>query len=397
MKLEDRVRHSLKRRGEAVRGDLETAWAELNKRLGRTSVLPRLRRLGVAAVALAVASAGGTLALQAFFGDEPPATDRPNASSPEIGPHVAVTMPVGDFPRDIAVGDGLVWATLADEDQHFLVGIDQSTNEVVDRIPLGTSLSDLVPYEGGVWGVLHEGRRPTLQRFDDEGRAVVSVDGIGGPLAREEGSLWAVERDPDGESVLVRLDPTTGEVVDRVALGESAWFLTAGDGAVWVLTLEGSVDLLRVEAETGEITARIDVPIPGSVGPPLAAGGSLWVPVARLSGSWIARLDGMTGDPVGDPIPGTVPGLPLGGSLHGIWFFGDRPGGQVLARLDLESLAFDPPLLLDEAAARPSIVHAAKLSPDGATIWIANHRDTITRVDLLSEDSRTGDPNGPTP
>ena len=386
MKLENRLRESLGRRAGGVRGDPDHAWTSINERLDRRGSDPVVRRVGVAAVALAVASAGVFVALRAFLGGPPIAPDRQEPSSSRyVRPHVVATVPVGDFPRDVAVGAESVWATVADGDRRLLVTIDSRSNEVVGIHPLRRDLEALVEYEGSVWGVTFEDREPTLLRLDDQGRTIVGVDGLGGPLALDGESLWAVRRGPEEASDLVRLDPTTGRILDSTPLGESAWFLAAGDGAVWVLTLEGGVDLLRIDAETGEVTGRIDVPISGSVGPPLAAEGSLWVPVARPSGSLIVRLDGTTGELVGEPIPATVAaGTPVGASAGGVWFLGDRPGGQTLARLDLESLAFDRPLLLDQASARTSIVHAAELSLDGATIWIANHRDSVTRVDLVA-------------
>jgi len=388
MKLEDRLRESLGRRAAAVRGDPERAWSEISERLGRRRLHPGLRRLGIAAVALGIASAGGLLVLQAFLGERPPpASEPPGSSSRGVSPRIATTVEVGDFPQEIAVGDRLVWVTVSDDDRFFLVAVDSFSNEVVSRTPLSGSMTDMVAHQEGVWGVVHAGREPALRRFDGEGRVVAEVEGLGGPLAIDESSLWAVSRGEDPtSSELVRVDASTGDLVESIPLGESAWFLTSGDGAVWVLTLHGEADLLRVSSETNEVTARVDVPLQGSVGPPVAAGGSVWVPVHRSSESWVLRVDGTTGELLGDPIPATVTvGSPLGESGGAVWFFGDRPGGQVLSTLDLETLTLEAPLLLDEAAAKPSIVHAVELAPEGAVIWIANHRDSVTRVDIVAE------------
>lgn len=385
MRLEDRVRGSLKRRAQGISGDPESAWESIQERLSRRR--DASRRWSAAAVALAIALTGGAVALRAFFGS--PAT--PDRSGPVgislVEPTLTAMVPVDGFPRDIAVGDGVVWVAVNQEDapHQVLVTVDPTSNEVRARTPLEGSLTDLVATGEAMWGVLRAGGKSSLYRFDAQGTVTARVDDLHGPLTVTEQAVWAVRKGGSDTSVLVHVDTTTSEVVGTTPLGETAWYLTGGDGAVWVLTLHGGADLLRVDAETGEVTARLDVPIPGSVGAPLAADGWLWVPVARSSEGSIARLDGTTGELVGDPIPMGVPAQsPLGASAGGVWFLGDRPGGQIIARLDREALTFDSRLLLDEAAARPSIVHAAELSTDGGTIWIANHRDSVTRVDLVA-------------
>lgn len=57
----------------------------------------------------------------------------------------------------------------------------------------------------------------------------------------------------------------------------------------------------------------------------------------------------------------------------------DRPGGELVARLNLRSLEQDASLELDDAAASKA---AAALTADGESIWVANYRDSVIRIDF---------------
>ncbi|MFL5797822.1 MAG: protein kinase domain-containing protein [Actinomycetota bacterium] len=106
------------------------------------------------------------------------------------------------------------------------------------------------------------------------------------PLLAGEGSIWVAA--PASDTEVVKVDPVTGEEVDRLTL-LSTTVLTlsfaAGQSSVWILTDAGpfgpgSDTLFRIDPATDEIVARITV---GSTGHGVAVG---------PEGVWVVKADG---------------------------------------------------------------------------------------------------------
>ncbi len=98
-----------------------------------------------------------------------------------------------------------------------------------------------------------------------------------------------------GPSV-VRIDPATGRLVAAAAV-DPADTLAVGDGAVWVLDTATRA-LVRLDAKTNQVTARLE-PEPAGRGTTIAAGaGAVWVMATyapESEGASLWRLDEDTG------------------------------------------------------------------------------------------------------
>ena len=108
-------------------------------------------------------------------------------------------------------------------------------------------------------------------------------------LASSGGSVWA-----GGLALgdVLRIDPSTGKVVSRIAIGARVFNLAAAPGAVWaVANITGTVT--RIDSQTGKVTASVNV---GAAPYDVAWGfGSVWVAnsgdgtVSRITGEKVVR------------------------------------------------------------------------------------------------------------
>ncbi len=197
--------------------------------------------------------------------------------------------------RSVAVGAGMVWGVVPEVG---LVRIDPATNRVAARVPVGAVGASVAVTAAGVWAVCCPGEpgEPadpltvdgTLIRIDPATDRVLQRIHLGGqPTAVAAGpsGVWVV-----GVGRLWRVDPVTGRVVTTTRVAED---LQAGGrvvvdrGAVWVAASAGGV-LLRVDPRTGRVVARLagacggGVAVVGGVGWTPGAGGLL--PLDRQTG-----------------------------------------------------------------------------------------------------------------
>ncbi|MGH2765462.1 MAG: hypothetical protein ACRDKA_06075 [Actinomycetota bacterium] len=151
----------------------------------------------------------------------------------------------------IAVGEGSLWVPFHGprgfDDPASILRIDPATNEVVAEIPVPVGPVDLTVGAGSVWTVGYgEGSGHVVSRIDPTANRVVATIPLpegtsGGPIVAAEDAVWVgATGDTTGE--LLRLDPRTGEVVDRVAADFCNPFsarcspndeLVIGEGALW--------------------------------------------------------------------------------------------------------------------------------------------------------------------
>jgi streptogramin lyase len=102
-------------------------------------------------------------------------------------------------------------------------------------------------------------------------------------VAAGAGAIWAVANDTNA---IVRVDPTRNAITDTIALGFSAWSVTATDDAVWLSDYANDA-LVRVDPRTKGIVARIPVPSwPTEIA---ASGDAVWV-VCSAAGA-VVRVD----------------------------------------------------------------------------------------------------------
>lgn len=87
----------------------------------------------------------------------------------------------------------------------------------------------------------------------------IRLGGIPGSVAASAGSVWVTTYNyEDGQAAVVRIDSITNEVVATIPIDDIAYNLAVGSGAVWVPTgTQPSVELLRIDASTNEVTGRV--------------------------------------------------------------------------------------------------------------------------------------------
>jgi streptogramin lyase len=131
---------------------------------------------------------------------------------------------------------------------------------------------------------------------------------------------------------LVRLDPTSGDRVDAVELGEPTRIghLAIGDGKVWL----AACGLVEVDIDQAEIVQAGDDP--AACGPIAYGAGAVW----RVLGSELVRLEPSTGEQAGARLPGRVDqdvvteGVDLAAGPNGV--FVANPGDGTVTRFDTD-------------------------------------------------------------
>jgi streptogramin lyase len=187
-------------------------------------------------------------------------------------------------PERMTYGEGAVWVVSADHTR--LVRIDPQTHEVVAEIDLRVMeipehvLLLVAAGEGAVW-------------ITDQTR-VIQIDPetnqlVGQPLPTGEeiivvalghGTLWTGSHD---DGIISRVDAKTHELVASFNVGFSVHGLAVSDESAWVLDEHGFA-VVRIDPQTNQLGERIPIDF---IGANLTAGsGSVWVaPAARDSGA----------------------------------------------------------------------------------------------------------------
>lgn len=129
-----------------------------------------------------------------------------------------------------------------------------------------------------------------LAAFDDVGAELwrTELDGHPQLLEAVAGDVWVMRIDMS----LVRIDSSTGDVLDETTIGE-AFAMTSASGSVWIATFaqaEHTLQLVRVGPDLSVATA--DLPSFGTgalpVSGPTEGAGAVWVPLAA---GGLARID----------------------------------------------------------------------------------------------------------
>ena len=139
----------------------------------------------------------------------------------------------------------------------------------VTTIPVQASVMDLVYGEGAVWVI---GKRFTKIDPGSNQVAAEFEEASGSAVGAGEGSLWATKFSLRAHD-LVRLDPQTGEVTARVSgIPHQRGFPKVAEGSVW-LHVAGKV--LRIDPKTAKVVATI--PTHGNLGSIAFGAGAVWV------------------------------------------------------------------------------------------------------------------------
>jgi class 3 adenylate cyclase/DNA-binding beta-propeller fold protein YncE len=265
---------------------------------------------------------------------------------------VVARTPVGEHPLDVALGEGSVW--VLDKDGSVR-RIDPVTNEAT---VIGTAAADpraIAAGEGGIW--IADGTKGVIRIDPASNRVTASfrMEGVAQDVSVGEGAVWVAT-----PHQLVRIDPSSGQISESEAPGMGAElesevrFRTAvGDGFVWRTVSEEST-ALRYEV-TRDRFDRFDVGVqPRDIA---ASGGDVWLVACGTPGT-VVRLDAQTGD-VSASIPAggavcqyqylaTGNPISIAEGAGGVWVT-DALNGTI-SKISETTNQVDPPIRVGETA-----------------------------------------------
>jgi streptogramin lyase len=181
--------------------------------------------------------------------------------------------PVGEVCCDLAVGAGRIWAI---DPRGDVVGVDPGRDRVEDRyaVPFDREVHTNVVFGGGSLWVGSDGT--ALVEVDPAtGEIRRTIDTPGGPpFLQDDGLVWGAAPD-----VIWAVDASSGKVIRRVPLEDSIEVISlgVGFGSVWAgIRHPGYIGaVLRIDPSTGEVLADLpDVDIPARIE---IGFGSVWV------------------------------------------------------------------------------------------------------------------------
>jgi len=185
----------------------------------------------------------------------------------------SVTICIGGTADWVLVTDSAVW--VASTKPYDIVRIDPATNKIVARVSISDdACSGLAFGFNSVW-VPVCGRKPALVRIDAMKNTISSVlpippAGEEGGIAASDDSVWMVT---DKNGTLVRVDPSTNGVRDRIHIPPGSFNPVFSDGMVWISGIESNV-VTAVDASSGKVLAS--VPVGSKPRFPTAGAGSIW-------------------------------------------------------------------------------------------------------------------------
>jgi YVTN family beta-propeller protein len=192
-------------------------------------------------------------------------------------------VPVGATPSHLAVGEGALWVTNADDDT--VSRIDPLKRIVVQTIAVGSSPSGITTGNDAVWVV--NSLDGTVSRIDPVKNTVVQTIDVGnGPvgIAYAAGSIWVANT---GDDTITKIGAGSGKT--KKTLPIPATELAVGDGTLWASQRTAN-RVARISPKTGKIVQTIPV---GNGPAGLAfGGGAAWV-ANSLDGT-VTRIDPTT-------------------------------------------------------------------------------------------------------
>ena len=213
-----------------------------------------------------------------------------------------------DFPAEPCSGlvfaFGTLWVPLCG-DQPAIARVSPTTNKITAILPFGPADDEggITANEDSIW--LASGKPAALLRIDPATNTVrqkIAVPpGCANPLYAD-GVVW-VSCNQSG--VLTAVDTRTGEVLASIPVGPQPRFLTAGAGSIWTLN-QGDGTITRVDVRTRRAVASIAAGISGHGGEITFGAGSVWatlinIPLTQISPTTNTVVHQWTG-PGGDAV-----------------------------------------------------------------------------------------------
>jgi streptogramin lyase len=211
---------------------------------GRGRTGPAARKMATVAVAAAAA-----IAVAVQVANRAPELEQP--TTPQV------SRLEGFHAAGLVAANGSLWVT--QYDIAALLRIDLQTGKVRARIDVGGSPGGVIAAAGAVW--VHDWEQGRLVKVDARTNRVAKTLTVGSSnsdIAFAAGAVWAI----DERGILVRVDPDTAAVTQRVPLGAAAPPIDAAEGStlaaagdtIWVVAGDGHI--AQVDARTGNILGR---------------------------------------------------------------------------------------------------------------------------------------------
>ena len=329
------------------------------ERASKSRVAGAATRKSVAVVTLTVAVAavavGGILATRRAGDSQASAVPANSVVALDPSGSIAATVSVGARPVAIASGAGSLW--VGNLDDQSVTRVDVASRQAVRHIPIGDTPTGLAATETAVWVTDGTGDVSKIDTSYDRVTVTkplrAAVGFFGGtvrPALAAFGSIWIVS--PDG--VVLRLDRTSMQVVDSVAVGNVPSAIAAGAGSVWVTNShDGTVT--RIDPET-----LVPATIPVGNGPAAIAVNAAGAWIANAGDNALVRVDADTNAVVGTTAVGDGPAAVLA-TPAALWVANSRDG--TVMRLDPDSGKVSTTIRL---GGTPNALSAA-----GGLVWVA--------------------------
>jgi virginiamycin B lyase len=185
-------------------------------------------------------------------------------------------------------------------------------------------------------------------------------------LATDFGSLWIPSC---GDHNLVRANAKTGAIQAKISAGpaDSEGGITTGAGSVWLVTSKAS-ELDRIDPATNQVVAKIAIPA-GSFNP-IFANDSIWVSSNQTNA--LVRVDPTTNTVIGSTPIGPMPRFLTVGA-GSVWILNQGDGS--VSRVDATS----GKLIANIPAGIPGL--GGEIAFGAGSVWATVFKFPISRID----------------
>jgi streptogramin lyase len=283
-----------------------------------------------------------------------------------------------------------MWVSIlpVDAGDTAIVRFDPQTDDVLATIPTPIVPSwvigggGLVVAEGSVWVAGADSSGDEIQggivRIDPTTNDVVDTitlkEGSVADVAVNPDGIWALISGNPGKPMVLRIDPSSYQVVATIPIngGYGRYIFAVGDSVFAAVAQppSGPFDsgtLVRIDPSSNQIVSTFDL----GTYPSVAAGdGGIWA----MTDGGLVQIDVTTGEPIGEPARASCTGDALAVGAGGVWCFGaDRD--RALGR-------FNPQTTQVDVAMKPGQqTGGIALATSPGSVWVVDGAQ-LTRVDV---------------
>jgi virginiamycin B lyase len=211
-----------------------------------------------------------------------------------------------------------------------------------------------------------------IRRYSAGGR-ILGTTAVGGPvcLAMDAGfdAVWVGVCGPS--AAVVRLDAATGEVIARISIDgglQSEGSLGAGEGAVWGITANPA-RLVRIDPATNTVSEAFTLEV-GAAGVRADEGG-VWVTLA--DNGRVLHIDPASGEVVKTIEVGSAPRF-LAIGEGGVWVMNNGDGS--VSRIDPETDKVVATIGVDDGP-----INGGDIAAGGGSVWARVSSSVVSQID----------------